>query len=314
MKKILSIILTVFIVLTVFALSVAAENEPSPIAVFDFEDSTNLGNDISGNKNSLATKGSVKSIENGKYGKGVSFDYAGALVASADSKGKDFVDKIELDGSKRFTIMYWIKYSENDFENWDSSNGWRRVISNGVDGSTGFGGFSMLSLADNIVVPSSVNPAVVFHTESAQTSSVGNWSTYQWTTEWTNIAWTCDLTTGRCLFYVNGTAIFDLTTAELTKGGGLSNLFRNFAIGANYFSDEQGLDVFNQSYAGSIDDMYIFDTILDEKQIAFYMNNNYTKPQEDAPPTADFTVAVVFIATLGGAVLCLTHKKRKSVF
>ncbi len=311
MKKALAIFTAVMMLVSIFSVAAAAEGEvPSPIAVYNFEDAKNLGKDVSGNKNSLSAKGTVDQTD-GKYGKAASFNYEGALVASTNKNGADFIDKIELSGSKQMTLMYWVKYSKADLESWNSEWGWRRIVSNGVDGETGYGGFTMLGLVgDNILVPSKINPACVFNTEKADTWSGGNWSTYPWTEEWVHVAWTVDLSAnpGRCMFYVNGTAIFDLADKDLSNG--LTNLSRAFAIGANYFVDDENNEQFNQPWAGEIDDFYAFDKVLDADQIAYYMNNNYTVPAEPSVPTADALTAVIPVAVICAAVMV---SKKKSL-
>lgn len=310
MKKALAIFTAAMMLISAFSVAAAAEGEvPSPIAVYNFEDDGNLGKDVSGNKNSLSAKGTVNQT-NGKYGKAASFNYEGALVASSDANGADFIDKIELSGSKQMTLMYWVKYSKADLESWNTEWGWRRIVSNGVDGSTGYGGFTMLGLVgDNIIVPSKINPACVFYTEIADTWNGGNWSTYPWTEDWVHVAWTVDLGTnpGRCLFYVNGTAIFDLSEKDISNG--LVNLSRAFAIGANYFVDGESNEQFNQPFAGEIDDFYAFDKVLDADQIAYFMNNNYTVPEEPSVPTSDALTAVMPVAVVCAAAVIVLKKK-----
>ena len=309
MKKIIAIILTAALAAALAAVFASAEDVPAPIAVYDFEDSGDLGRDVSGKGNSLSAIGKVSQLGDGRYGKGIQFNYDGALVAKTDSSGADFIDRIETDGSKQMTLMYWIRYDASDFAGWDQSIGWRRAVSNGCDGAAGDGGFGMLSLADNYIVPGNVNPACVFNTAGiGGLQSVGNWSTYAWTTDWTHIAWTVDATTGRCMFYVNGAPIFDLTTEGLTKGGALCNKGREFAIGANYTSEAEGDARFNQAYAGRMDDFYVFDAALDAEQIAYYMNNNYEAPA-DAPATGDATAIAALAAVLAVGITVFSKKQ-----
>lgn len=309
MKKIIALAAAALMLTSAMLTPVGAEDTvPKPVTAYSFDDVKNPGRDISGNGNSLSVKGTVKSAD-GKYGKAIRLDYTGALVAKQGSGGADFVDLIETKGTKQLTLMYWVKYSKADLASWNSDYGWRRIVSNGVDGSTGFGGFTMLGLADNLIVPGNINPACVFYTEKVQTWSGGNWSTYPWTEDWAHVAWTVDLNTNRCMFYVNGTAIFDLAEKDLSTG--LSNLSRAFSIGANWFTDGDGNDVFDQPFAGEIDDFYVFDRFLDASAIAYYMNNNYVPPKDPTPPaTSDATLALIPAAVIAGAVISAGKKKR----
>lgn len=308
MKKAIALVAAALMLTSAALTPVGAEDSyPKPIAAYSFDNADDPGRDISGNGNSLSVKGEVKSVD-GKYGKAVRFDYAGALAAKQGSDGADFVDLIETKGTKQMTLMYWVRYSKADLDAWDANNGWRRIVSNGVDGGTGFGGFTMLGLVDNLIVPGNINPACVFHTEKAQSWSGGNWSTYPWTEQWSHITWTVDLNTNRCMFYVNGKAIFDLTEKELA--GGLTNLSRAFSVGANWFTDENGNNVFNQSFAGEIDDFYVFDSFLDANAIAYYMNNSYVPPKQTTPDTGDVTLALIPAAIAACAAIIAGKKKR----
>jgi len=292
MKKFFAFLLTATMLLSMLAMFASAEGEPAPIAVFNFEDTANLGKDVSGNKNHLEDKGGVDSVAEGKYGKGVAFDYANALVATTDADGADFIDKIEMSGTKQMTLMFWIKHDLSDYAGWDTTIGWRRVVSNGNDGGAGYGGFAMLDLNDNYIVGGDINPACVFYTEKEGTQSKGNWSKYGWTTEWTHIAWTVDATTGRCMFYVNGNPIFDLTTPNYVGDNAMVNLNRNFAIGANYLVDGEGNEIFNHSFAGKLDDFYVFDAALNAEQIAVYASEGEeTTPAPESTSVPETTPA-----------------------
>ena len=309
MKKFIAIAASAIMLASVMLTAVSAGGGiPEPVAAYGFEDADDPGRDISGNGNSLSVKGEIRSVD-GRYGKAIRLGYAGALAAKQGKDGADFIDLIETKGSKQMTLMYWVRYSKSDLADWDPNIGWRRIVSNGVDGSTGFGGFAMLGLADNLIVPGNINPACVFHTEKAGTWSGGNWSTYPWTEEWSHVAWTVDLNTNRCMFYVNGIAIFDLAEKDLVTG--LCNVSRAFSIGANWFTDGDGNNVFDQSFAGEIDDFYVFDRFLDAEAIAHYMNNNYVPPRDPAPPaTSDFTAALIPV-TLTAALAVLAGRKKR---
>ena len=292
MKKFFCYLMFLAMILSLAPFTIAAEEAPLPVAAYTFEDADQLGKDTSGNGNDLTVAGEVEPFEDGRCGKGISLNYAGALVATADADGADFIDKIEMSGTKQMTLMYWIKHDLSDYYDWDTTIGWRRVVSNGNDGGAGFGGFSMLDLNDNYIIGADINPACVFYTEKLGTSSAGNWSKYGWTTAWTHIAWTVDATTGQCMFYVNGSPIFDLTSPDLVGGNGLVNLYRNFAIGANYSVDGEGNEIFNHSWAGKLDDFYVFDAALNAEQIAVYASEGEeTTPAPESTSVPETTPA-----------------------
>ncbi len=300
MKKIISALLVSFCILSMLPLAAFAE-EPSvkPVAWYDFEDAENLGKDKSGNGNDLISLGTPEQVEEGPSGNAVFFDGLSSLYAKTSKDngyGEDYADVIAASGSKKLTIAYWIKNEISDYDNFDIST-WRRIISNGHDGGalqdeTGnaFGGFTMLSLADNYIIPTLVNPAImVDRVERHDGSCTGNTATYPYEEgKWFFIVWTADATTGQFCYYVNGEKLYD-QTADVNESGGikLANTARPFALAANTCYDAENDEmVVNHSYTGALDEVMVFDSILSASDISYYMSATGADLPETTPDTS----------------------------
>lgn len=287
MKKAVIAVLAASLMLSAMPLvSFAEEPAAKPVAWYDFEDAENIGKDKSGNGNDLTVFGEPEQTENGPSGKYVYFDGSSALYAKTDKKGgigSDFVDVIADSGSKKLTIAFWIKNELSDYDNFDGS-GWRRVISNGHDGGAiqtdrdnkAFGGFTMLSLCDNYIVPTVVNPAImVDRAERHDGSCTGNNAVYPYEEgKWSFVVWTADATTGQFCFYVNGSKLYD-QTADVSEAGGirLSNTARPFCIASNInYNEAEDAMQLNHTYTGALDEVMVFDQVISEADIAYYMN------------------------------------------
>lgn len=287
MKKAVIALLAASLMLSAASLvSFAEEPAAKPVAWYDFEDSENPGKDKSGNGNDLIVFGEPEQVGNGPSGKAVYFDGNSALYAKTDKKGglgSDFVDVIADSGSKKLTIAFWIRNEVSDYDNFDLAT-WRRIISNGHDGGAvqndrdnkAFGGFTMLSLCDNYIVPTVVNPAImVDRAERHDGSCIGNNAVYPYAEgKWSFVVWTADATTGQFCFYVNGAKLYDQTVDPAESGGiRLSNTARPFCIASNInYSEADDVMQLNHTYTGALDEVMVFDRIISESDVAYYMN------------------------------------------
>lgn len=303
MKKAVIAVLAASLMLSAMPIvSLAEEPAAKPVAWYDFEDAENPGKDKSGNGNDLTVFGEPEQTENGPSGKAIYFNGESALYAKTDKKnglGSDFVDVIADSGSKKLTIAFWIKNELSDYDNFDGS-GWRRVISNGHDGAAiqtdrdnkAFGGFTMLSLCDNYIIPTVVNPAImVDRAERHDNSCTGNNAVYAYAEgKWSFVVWTADATTGQFCFYVNGEKLYD-QTADPKEAGGirLSNTARPFCIASNInYNEAEDAMQLNHTYTGALDEVMVFDQVITEADIAYYMNaTGADLPTESGEPATE---------------------------
>ena len=302
MKKTILLLLALFTFLTMMPMAAVHAEGPalSPVAWYDFENTSDLGKDKTGNGNDLLTLGEPLWEVGGPSGKLAYFDGQSALYAKTDENGVDFVDAIDISGSRKLTIAYWIENELDDYSNFDT-NSWRRIISNGHDGGAmqesvgnAFGGFTMLSLADQYIMPTIVNPAImVDRVERHDGWCTGNTTIYSYEdSKWFFIVWTADATTGQFCYYVNGEKIYDKTYDPSEYGGiKMSNVARPFSIANNTWwnADSNEFDI-NMPYTGRLDEVMVFDGILGEEDIAYYRAltgadlPEETEPAETEPP------------------------------
>ncbi len=127
MKKFLTI-LALTLCVCLCAGTACAEEVPTLLAHYTFDDAANLGADASGNGNDLVrtlNPDGIQAVE-GVMGGGVYFGGSSGLAA-ADDSNNDFIDTYT---GKSLTISYWAKVDTAN-----ASGDQRRVVDAGCNGS-----------------------------------------------------------------------------------------------------------------------------------------------------------------------------------
>lgn len=290
---------------------------PTPLAWYTFDDASNLGRDYSGNNHDLIAKGDPSSLAMGKNGKGLYLNGESALIASmdADNGGADFVDKLQ-DTTGQFTLTYWTKVTKADIVGFDPNTAWRRIFSNGFCFS-GIGGFAFLDNQEN-----GVNPSIVYSNPLVEYNN-GHWTwmpfdvSTPFTEKWTFRAVTVDTKTNTLNYYLDGSLISTLTP-DLTDGGktsGASGLKFAcpevpFAIGAHYYNDGKD-DHFDQSFKGALDQVGLFDKVLTDEEITYFMNYRGQTPPNTGDNFFVWPAIVLLLSIVGIAILCIRKPKNK---
>lgn len=320
-RKFLAIILSLTLVFSFVFMAegvFAAEVRPSPIAWYTFDDSANLGADTSGNDNHLLSKGNVTGQSAGKYGGSVYFDGGSALVSQPDADGKDFLDAL-ADTTKQFTLTYWVKTTKNDVRQYDPA-GWRRVISNGADwGISGGGnkGFTIINNPDNPANPGAMVNNPVFHFNNNDPATQNYASLFEVLTEfnenWNFIAVTVDAAANRVQYYMNGTKVADITPT-LPEGATsleFANLSAPFAYGAAYHAGNPELE-FMHAFEGSLDQAGVFDKVLTQDEVTYFMNYRYQGGTNVNTGEASRTFPVLIVIAISALSLTVAVMNKRN--
>ncbi|MBO4769604.1 MAG: LamG domain-containing protein [Clostridia bacterium] len=302
MKKIIAFAVTALMLLSLLPFAAFADEDvAAPVAWYDFEDAENLGKDKSGNGNDLLVMGQPEQDDSGATGKGVFLDGVSSLYAKENGDKMDFFDLLAKNG-KEITIAFWVQHETSDYDNFDTAT-WRRIVSNGHDGGavqddtgTAFGGFTIIDLADNYIIPNAVITYMMNDSGSSH-GQINPGTNYPYREgQWEFMTYTLNIETGEIDYRLNGVSILEDYQKKGNVGSGmrLYNTARPFSIGGNTFYDaESGQMAPNHMFTGSLDEVMIFDKVLTDAEIAYYMELTgkdvevVTEPPATNPPATE---------------------------
>ena len=302
MKKFITFAVASLLLLSLMPLAALADEEvTAPVAWYDFEDAENLGKDKSGNGNDLLAMGKPEQDDAGASGKGVFLDGVSSLYAKENDDRMDFFDLMAKNG-KQVTIAFWVQHETSDYDEFDTTT-WRRIVSNGHDGAavqeetgTAFGGFTIIDLADNYIIPTRVITYMMIDSSSSH-GQINPGTNYEYREgQWDFMTYTLDMETGDVDYKVNGVSILEDYQKKGNVGSGirLYNTARPFSLGGNTWYDaESGQMAPNHMFTGSLDEVMIFDKVLTDAEIAYYMELTgkdvevVTEPPATNPPATE---------------------------
>ncbi len=290
MKKGLLFVIVALLIACVGIAPVAAAEEPAmaaPIAKYTFDDPQNLGADSSGNGNHLQSLGGVSANAEGVSLGSVYFDGNGALVATPDAAGTDFVDALQTT-TGQITLTYWYKATKEDIAGFDPNAHWRRIVSNGMQWD-GYAGFTIINNPDNTAAPN------VFYSNLAVEYNTPNYAGNHFAANigfnegWNFVAVTMDSAKNEARYYVNGDIV--LVQYAALPAGATNIQFASpaaaFSLGCAYMPGIE--NPYFQSYKGSLDEVMIFSEVLTSAEVIHYMNQRAEIPEEPDPTEPDPT-------------------------
>ncbi len=255
------------------------------LAWYTFDDAENPWADASGNENHLSAKGEPTLVEDGMYGSAVHFDGMSALYAATGENG-DFLDAL-ADTTKQFTLTYWLRTTKEDMQRFDVT-GWRRIVSNGADWGHSGGpaaGFTLINNPDDPNNPGNVvnNPVIHYTNNDYNTHVYANDYPVNvpFDTSWAFVAVTVNAEAGTIEYYLNGMKLESFSVRQPIL---FANAAAPLAFGAAYNPNNADLELMH-TFAGSLDQIGVFDKVLDPTEIAFVMNNLEAPPEKPDDPT-----------------------------
>ena len=288
MKKIASIILSLCLLLSVFmpltaivTSAAATDNTVSPnlVAYYDFEDSANLGKDVSGNGNNLTAVGGTVSSTTGKSDDTHAALFDGASVlAATEVDGLDFSDSFNS-----FTFSCYVKFGD--------VTSTARIINTGYNGNQAGATIIANRWSDNIYFKGIVgdsedgtnatNKKDHYSDGSVTLSSCGSY-------DWHHYVMAYDSTTKTVKMFFDGEQVHTYT---LTYGEHMSTSL-TFALGGSYSAYNSSM---SGLLSGSLDEVKIFDSCVTDIDAIETAKMNSNVIWYDKRPVTDYEYSFAFI-------------------